>query len=60
MRVGDVVSITGGKYSCQYLVVVYGPVGYELRRVMKAKTKADNNRFPETMQIIIKSNTQLK
>ena len=59
MKVGDKITLTAGKWSCVYLVTQYGTSGITLRRVMKAKTKADFNRFNDTIVIAIGPNVML-
>jgi hypothetical protein len=59
MKVGDVITMTAGKWSCKYLITNFNPNGYILRRAMTAKTKADNNRFQETIIIKIEGNMML-
>ncbi len=53
MQVGDKITMTAGKWSCVYLVTTCGAMGIVLRRVMMAKTKADSNRFNDTINIAI-------
>lgn len=57
MLVGTVYTISSTKGSCKYLCIYSGVGGYDLKRVMLAKTKADANRFPETITINIGANT---
>lgn len=57
MTVGTIYSLYNGKTSCKYLCIGSYPGGWDLRRLMKAKTKADGNRFPEIMTINIGANT---
>lgn len=60
MRVGDKITMTAGKWSCVYLVTESRTIGITLRRVMKAKTKADFNRFNDTIVMTIGANFVLK
>jgi hypothetical protein len=57
MTVGTVYTLYGNGKACKYLCIYHGPGGWDLKRVMRATTKADNNRFPETMTINIGPNT---
>lgn len=51
MNLGSVVEIVNGKWSCKYMVHSVGKLGYRLQRVKIARTKADNNRFAEYINI---------
>lgn len=53
MRVGDKITMTAGKWSCLYIVVQSGTQGIMLRRVKKAITKAELNRFNDIIIMTI-------
>lgn len=55
MKIGDIISVNSGKYSCKYLVTTAGPRGYVLRRCITAKTKADANRFQNEISLFIEA-----
>lgn len=45
MRVGCIITLTAGKYSCKYMVISYLIDHFVLKRCVLAKSKADHNRF---------------
>jgi hypothetical protein len=59
MKLGDQLRLDAGKWCTMYLVTSITPSGITLRRVTKAKTKADSNRFNDTILISYFGNVQL-
>jgi hypothetical protein len=51
MKLRDLYELNNGKWRCKYVVTSVGVFGYTLTRVKRAETKADNNRFPEIINI---------
>jgi hypothetical protein len=56
LKTGDILELSNGTRKCKYLVVAHDSGGYQLSRVMRAKTKADNNRFSEHIYISFRGN----
>lgn len=57
MTVGTIYIISNGKQSCKYLCIFSGLGGWNLKRLVLPKTKADGSRFPETITINIGAST---
>lgn len=53
MKLNCVFKISNGKYCCEYICVKDEALSKTLKRVVKAKTKADENRFAEYIYINI-------
>jgi hypothetical protein len=51
MEVGEIYTITLGRYTDKYLVTAIGYHARELHRVRTPKTKIDSLRLPETISI---------
>lgn len=51
LKVGDVFTLKAGKWECKYMVTeTFFPVSITLRRCIRAKTKADYNRFNDIVE----------